>query len=72
MNNIHTSTTQHSLTAGMHTLRLYVLDAGLVLQKLVLSREPLLCSYFGPEESFCKLVSIYLFLRKRYCRQAYS
>ncbi|APB71706.1 hypothetical protein PPYC1_15610 [Paenibacillus polymyxa] len=54
MNNIHTSTTQHSLTAGMHTLRLYVLDAGLVLQKLVLSREPLLCSYFGPEESFCK------------------
>ncbi|MGG4220481.1 glycosyl hydrolase 115 family protein [Paenibacillus jamilae] len=54
MNNIHTSTTQHPLAAGMHTLRLYVLDAGLVLQKLVLSHEPLLCSYFGPEESFCK------------------
>ncbi|MGW9529252.1 glycosyl hydrolase 115 family protein [Paenibacillus terrae] len=54
MNNVHTSTTQHPLTAGMHTLRFYGLDAGLVLQKLVLSREPLPCSYFGPEESFCK------------------
>ncbi|WP_179032080.1 hypothetical protein [Paenibacillus kribbensis] len=46
--------TQHPLTAGMHTLRFYVLDTGLVLQKLVLSRKPLPCSYFGPRESFCK------------------
>lgn len=53
MDNIHTMTTRHTLTQGSHTLRFYGLDAGLVLQKLVLSALPLPYSYLGPEESFC-------------------
>ena len=42
----------HKLTNGIHTLRFYGLDAGLVLQKLVLSKGELKASFFGPEESF--------------------
>ncbi|MNN81692.1 hypothetical protein D3C81_1985420 [compost metagenome] len=53
MDNIHMKTTTHALSAGIHTLRFYGLDAGVVLQKLVLSASPLPYSYFGPEESFC-------------------
>ncbi|MHA6529507.1 glycosyl hydrolase 115 family protein [Paenibacillus sp. BAC0078] len=52
MDNIHTVTTRHPLAKGMHTLRFYGLDAGLVLQKLVLSALPLPYSYLGPQESF--------------------
>jgi len=52
LNNIHITTTMHKLTKGIHTLRFYGLDAGLVLQKLVLSKEKLKVSFFGPEESF--------------------
>ncbi|MEK5445337.1 glycosyl hydrolase 115 family protein [Paenibacillus sp. FSL R7-0331] len=52
MNNIHVSSTSHTLTKGVHTLRFYGLDAGLVLQKLVLSAGPLPYSYLGPEESY--------------------
>ncbi len=52
MDNIHTTTTRHTLTKGIHTLRFYGLDAGLVLQKLVLSAVPLPYSYLGPVESF--------------------
>jgi len=52
MENIHITTTRHRLTKGTHTLRFYGLDAGLVLQKLVLSKEKLPNSFFGPEESF--------------------
>lgn len=54
MNNVHTSTTQHPLTAGMHTLRFYVLDTGLVLQKLALSRKPLPCSISAPGRAFAR------------------
>ncbi|MNE85228.1 hypothetical protein D3C80_1822060 [compost metagenome] len=52
MDNIHTRTTRHVLTKGIHILRFYGLDAGLVLQKLVLSALPLPYSYLGPEESY--------------------
>ena len=52
LENIHLSTTAHRLSAGLHTLRFYGLDAGLVLQKLVLSKEPLPYSYYGPVESY--------------------
>jgi len=52
LDNIHITTTKHKLTKGIHTLRFYGLDAGLVLQKLVLSKDELPESYFGPEESF--------------------
>ncbi|MBW4084610.1 glycosyl hydrolase 115 family protein [Paenibacillus sp. S150] len=52
IDNIHTPATRHTLEKGLHTLRFYGLDAGLVLQKLVLSAVPLPYSYLGPEESF--------------------
>lgn len=53
MDNIHRSDTRHTLTQGMHTLRFYGLDAGLVIQKLVLSASTLPYTYLGPEESYC-------------------
>lgn len=52
LENIHVSKTVHRLSSGVHTLRFYGFDAGLVLQKLVLSKGELPYSYFGPEESF--------------------
>lgn len=52
LDNIHTMTTTHALTKGLHTIRFYGMDAGVVLQKLVLSQEPLPSSYFGPVESY--------------------
>lgn len=51
-NNVHTTTSTHYLKAGTHTIRIYGLDAGLVLQKLVLSRDGLPTSYLGPVESY--------------------
>ncbi len=54
LENIHTSTTIHRLEKGNHVLRIYGLDAGLVLQKLVLSKEMLPYSYLGPVESYYK------------------
>lgn len=56
LDNIHMAATTHQLTKGLHTLRIHGLDAGLVLQKLVLSRKPLPPSYLGPEESWYKQV----------------
>jgi hypothetical protein len=54
MNNIHTHGTEHHLTAGVHTLRFYVLHAAIVLQKLVITKDALPYSYFGPQESYFK------------------
>jgi hypothetical protein len=50
--NCHKTATTHLLTKGVHTIRIYGMDAGLVLQKLILSKNPLPASYFGPEESW--------------------
>jgi hypothetical protein len=51
--NAHITTTSvGSLSKGTHIIRIYGLDAGLVLQKLVLSYGALPYSYYGPEESF--------------------
>jgi hypothetical protein len=52
LENIHIANTKHCLTRGVHTLRFYGIDAGLVLQKLVLSNKTLPTSYFGPDESY--------------------
>jgi hypothetical protein len=54
LDNARITTTSHRLAAGTHVLRFFGLDAGLVLQKLVLSKGPLPDSYFGPEESYYK------------------
>lgn len=52
MNNRQVSSTRHTLKAGIHTLRIAGLDAGVVLQKLFLSAGPLPHTYLGPEESW--------------------
>jgi hypothetical protein len=51
LENIHITTTKHRLSKGMHRLKFYGLDAGVVLQKLVLSKGKLKDSFLGPEES---------------------
>ena len=38
--------------AGYHTLKVWVVDPGVVLERIVLSHGPLLPSYLGPPESF--------------------
>jgi hypothetical protein len=54
LENIHITATPHQLKKGIHIIRFYGLDAGLVLQKLVLSKGMLPASYLGPEESYLK------------------
>nr|MBP3598766.1 glycosyl hydrolase 115 family protein [Eubacterium sp.] len=51
LNNCHTGVTKHALNAGVNEIRVYGVEAGLVLQKLVLYRENLPESYLGPDES---------------------
>ena len=49
--NAHICEHKVSLTKGKHILRFYGIDAGLVLQKIVLYTGKLPESYLGPEES---------------------
>ncbi len=50
--NIKRSTSTHTLDApGAHVLRFWLVDPGVVLQKLVVATEPLPPSYLGPPES---------------------
>ncbi len=51
LDNCHYGITSHRLHAGVNEIRFYGVDAGLVLQKLVLYRGDLPESYLGPEES---------------------
>lgn len=48
--NAHICESKVHLTAGAHKLRFYGIDAGLVLQKMVIYRGELPKSYLGPEE----------------------
>ena len=48
--NAHIRESKVTLTAGSHKLRFYGIDAGLVLQKIVIYRGELPKSYLGPEE----------------------
>ncbi|PUA27253.1 MAG: glycosyl hydrolase [Cellvibrio sp. 79] len=49
---VRTATTTHNMnTAGAHKLRIYSLDPGVTLQKIVIDTGGLLPSYLGPEES---------------------
>ncbi|MBU3112520.1 glycosyl hydrolase 115 family protein [Clostridium lacusfryxellense] len=52
MENIHTTTTNHKLGKGIHTLSFYGLDAGIVLQKLVLSKGKLPDSFLDQKRAF--------------------
>lgn len=54
-NNIKVITTTHHIEkAGNHQLYYYLIDSGLVLQKIVIDTGGLKKSYLGPEESFKK------------------
>lgn len=53
LDNIHLSQSSHTLTAGVHKLRIYGVDAGLVLQKLTITDQLEKASYFGPEQTYC-------------------
>ncbi len=49
---VRTSTSTHkNIAAGAHKLRIYGLDPGVTLQKIVIDNGGLLPSYLGPEES---------------------
>ncbi len=45
-------TTDINLSAGTNTIRVYLVDPTLVLQKLVISEEDVLSSHLGPAESY--------------------
>ena len=51
LDNCHYGITAHKLNAGVNEIRFYGVEAGIVLQKLVLYRGELPESYLGPEES---------------------
>lgn len=52
-NNARISLTSHSLsTSGYHTLKVWMIDPGVVLQKLILNTGNLKNSYLGPPESY--------------------
>jgi hypothetical protein len=52
-NNIRIITTRHSITEpGEHVLKFWMVDPGVVLQKLVVKTSELKPSYLGPPESF--------------------
>lgn len=47
--NAHTVTTTHTVKSpGVHTLKIWMVDPGVVLQSLIIHNEPLPKSYFGP------------------------
>lgn len=50
--NIHQSTSNHNLELGVHSIKIYSIDAGLVIQKLVIAKQALPRSWFGPPESY--------------------
>jgi hypothetical protein len=51
--NAQEGTSRHAVAgAGYHTLKIWMIDPGIVLQKIVVSSAPLPRSYLGPPETF--------------------
>jgi Glycosyl hydrolase family 115/Gylcosyl hydrolase family 115 C-terminal domain len=51
--NISSTFTQHTLAhGGSHVLKFWMVDAGVVLQKIVIEPRPIAPSYLGPPESY--------------------
>ncbi|MFY0686384.1 MAG: glycosyl hydrolase 115 family protein [Cyclobacteriaceae bacterium] len=48
---IKTSSSKHNLTKGNHTLKIWMIDPGIVFQKFVIDAGGLRPSYLGPKES---------------------
>jgi hypothetical protein len=53
LNNCHYGENKVSLAPGLHTIRIYGVEAGLVLQKLEIYKGERKKSYFGAAESAC-------------------
>lgn len=53
-NSINSSVSSHTLEKGSHTLKVRVLDSGLVIEKIILNTGGLKPSYLGPLESKTK------------------
>ena len=51
LNNCHYGESTVTLQPGVHTIHVYAMEAGVVLQKLVLYKGDLPVSYFGPTEN---------------------
>jgi hypothetical protein len=52
--NMRVSRTNHTITKpGYHTLKIWMVDPGVVLQKIIVDAGGLKPSYLGPPESFC-------------------
>lgn len=49
--NVNVPATTHTVSAGAHTLKFWMVDPGVVVQKLVIETRPLPVSYLGPPES---------------------
>jgi hypothetical protein len=52
MDNIRITTTTHRVEAGLHTLKFWMVDPGVVLQKIVIDTGGVNPSYLGPPESY--------------------
>ncbi len=54
LNAATTGTSKINLTAGKHILKIYMVDTGVVLDKIVLNLGGMLPSYFGPSETLIR------------------
>lgn len=52
MENARITTSRHRLEAGLHTLKFWLVDPGVVLQKIVIDTGMVMPSYLGPPESW--------------------
>jgi hypothetical protein len=53
MDNARSAHTMHTLTgSGYHTLKLWMVDPGVVLEKLIVNLGGVIPSYLGPPESY--------------------
>ena len=54
-NNTRSSNSKHTISnAGYHTLKIWMIDPGVILQKIVVDLGGVKPSYLGPPESFYK------------------
>lgn len=52
MDNIHVSSSTEHMSAGLHTIRIYGIQAGFGLERLVVSNADIKESYLGPDKTF--------------------